>query len=313
MPRNPLPYQCGTPGCTRKFEKVEHLHQHTKDSHSQSRPPPPRSAPSGPPPSRPPASRSPASRPSPSRPTPSGPPPSRPPASRSPPSRPPPSASPPKQRTYKCGAEGCERREPFLQLSSLHQHTAQVHPKPNRNTPSGSSAVQRSTSAVQRSTSAAQRSNSAVQRSNSAVQRSNSADQRSISAFSGRHSIPATNTRPPRRPVLMIQHLHPQVQYVSPNVYSHQPSISLAAQNTASSSDYASVASDTQEELLQRLRQLELRQMLIDKSALKVGMVWAVFPVPSRQRLTKSIDSSISLSLQRTLFGHLLTIGESGT
>jgi hypothetical protein len=51
--------------------------------------------------------------------------------------------------------------------------------------------------------------------------------------------------------------------------------------------------SDTQE-LLQRLTQLELRQMLIDKSALKVGMVCVVFPVPSRQRLTKSVDSSIS-------------------
>ncbi|KAJ6524434.1 kinase-like domain-containing protein, partial [Mycena vulgaris] len=47
-------------------------------------------------------------------------------------------------------------------------------------------------------------------------------------------------------------------------------STSSAAQNAVSSSDYASVA----EELLQRLiiRQLELRQMLIDKSALKVGM-----------------------------------------
>jgi hypothetical protein len=52
--------------------------------------------------------------------------------------------------------------------------------------------------------------------------------------------------------------------------------------------------SATQEEMLQRLRQLELRQMLIDKSALKVGMVCVVFLVPSRQRLIKSFDSSIS-------------------
>jgi hypothetical protein len=48
------------------------------------------------------------------------------------------------------------------------------------------------------------------------------------------------------------------------------------------------------EEVLQRLRQLELRQMLIDKSALKVGMVCVIFPVPSRQSLINSFDSSIS-------------------
>ncbi|KAF7358029.1 hypothetical protein MVEN_00850100 [Mycena venus] len=72
----------------------------------------------------------------------------------------------------------------------------------------------------------------------------------------------------------MIQHLPPQIQYAPPYAYSPQPptSTTLAAQNTVSSPDYASVASDSQEELLQRLRQLELRQMLIDKSALKVGM-----------------------------------------
>jgi hypothetical protein len=52
--------------------------------------------------------------------------------------------------------------------------------------------------------------------------------------------------------------------------------------------------SDVQEEMLQRLRQLELRQMLIDKSALKVGMVCVVFPAPSRHRLIKSFDSSVS-------------------
>ncbi|KAF8210941.1 hypothetical protein K438DRAFT_100748 [Mycena galopus ATCC 62051] len=45
MPTNPLPYQCGAPGCTRKFEKPEHLRQHTKDFHSPSRPPPSRSPP----------------------------------------------------------------------------------------------------------------------------------------------------------------------------------------------------------------------------------------------------------------------------
>jgi hypothetical protein len=48
------------------------------------------------------------------------------------------------------------------------------------------------------------------------------------------------------------------------------------------------------EEVMQRLMQLELRQMLIDKSMLKVGMVCLVFPVPNRHRLIKSFDSSIS-------------------
>jgi hypothetical protein len=54
--------------------------------------------------------------------------------------------------------------------------------------------------------------------------------------------------------------------------------------------------SDTQdqEELLQRLGRLELRTMLIDRSVLKVGMVCVALPVPSRQSLTKSVDSSIS-------------------
>jgi hypothetical protein len=52
--------------------------------------------------------------------------------------------------------------------------------------------------------------------------------------------------------------------------------------------------SDSQEELLQRVRQLELQQVLADKSTLKVGMVCLGFPVPSHQRLIKSVDSSIS-------------------
>jgi hypothetical protein len=47
------------------------------------------------------------------------------------------------------------------------------------------------------------------------------------------------------------------------------------------------------EELLQQLTQLELRQMLIDKATLKVGMVCVVFPVPIRQCLIKYFDSSI--------------------
>ncbi|KAJ7301097.1 kinase-like domain-containing protein [Mycena albidolilacea] len=154
MPPNPLPFRCGTPGCNRSYEKADHLRQHTKDSHPKPKPPPPRSASSGPPPSRPPASKSPS-----------------------------------KPETYKCGAKGCEQREPFLQYSSLVEHTAQAHPKAKKKTPSGPSAVQ----------------------------------------------------------------------------------ISLPALNTGPSSGYTPVASDSQEELLQRVRQLELRQVLVDKSTLKVG------------------------------------------
>ncbi|KAJ7869344.1 hypothetical protein B0H14DRAFT_2571941 [Mycena olivaceomarginata] len=82
MPTPSLPYKCGSPGCDRKFEKPEYLHQHTKDFHSPSRPLP-------------------------------------------------------KQQTYKCGVEGCEAPS-FSQLSLLHEHTAKAHPKPGKNTPSGS-------------------------------------------------------------------------------------------------------------------------------------------------------------------------------
>ncbi|KAJ7889128.1 hypothetical protein B0H14DRAFT_2561973 [Mycena olivaceomarginata] len=159
MPTPSLPYKCGSPGCDRKFEKPEYLHQHTKDFHSPSRPLP-------------------------------------------------------KQQTYKCGVEGCEAPS-FSQLSLLHEHTAKAHPKPGKNTPSGSS----------------------------------------TSAFSTQgHPIPITNTRSTQAPVLMSQHVPPQepppsytaneAQYVSPYVYSRQSSTStsLAAQNAVSSPDYAPAA-----------------------------------------------------------------------
>ncbi|KAF7358035.1 Kinase-like protein [Mycena venus] len=134
MSTNPLtyPYQCETPGCTQKFEKPEHLHQHIKDSHSPSG-----SLPSRRPPKQPTFkcgapgcqaapfpqlpllhehtaqahSKSNISTPS--------------------------SSPPSKQPTFKCGALGCGAA-PFLELSLLHQHTAQAHPKSNISTPSGS-------------------------------------------------------------------------------------------------------------------------------------------------------------------------------
>ncbi|KAJ7508891.1 hypothetical protein B0H11DRAFT_1358809 [Mycena galericulata] len=249
MPPNPLPYQCGTPGCTRRFEKPEHLRQHTKDFHSPSRPLPSSSQPSRPPPPRPPPSSSKPSRPAPPRPPPSSSKPSRPPPSSSTPSRPPPPRSqpsrpPPKQQTlpYQCGTPGCTRK--FEKPEHLHQHTKDFHspsrpqpqarPKSNQSTPSGSSTL-----AVQRST----------------------------SAFSRGRAV--ANTQSASAPVLMIQHLPPPTQYLPPYVYPSQPSASLIAHNPP---DYTSVASDTQEELLQRLTQLELGQRLIDKSTLKVGM-----------------------------------------
>ncbi|KAJ7817972.1 hypothetical protein B0H13DRAFT_2456472 [Mycena leptocephala] len=44
----------------------------------------------------------------------------------------------PKQETFKCGVEGCKAPS-FPQLSLLHQHAAEAHPKSSKNTPSGSS------------------------------------------------------------------------------------------------------------------------------------------------------------------------------
>ncbi|KAJ7746221.1 hypothetical protein B0H14DRAFT_2634012 [Mycena olivaceomarginata] len=182
MPTPSLPYKCGSPGCDRKFEKPEYLHQHTKDFHSPSRPLP-------------------------------------------------------KQQTYKCGVEGCEAPS-FSQLSLLHEHTAKAHPKPGKNTPSGSS----------------------------------------TSAFSTQgHPIPITNTRSTQAPVLMSQHVPPQEpppsytanEAICVAICLFPPisgkviiifrlvastSTSLAAQNAVSSPDYAPAA------------------VLIDKSTLKVGM-----------------------------------------
>jgi hypothetical protein len=60
------------------------------------------------------------------------------------------------------------------------------------------------------------------------------------------------------------------------------------------------------EELVQRLTQLALRQLLIDKSTLKVGMVCVVFPVPSRQHLINSLTPAF----RRTCRGHHSVICE---
>ncbi|KAJ6589543.1 hypothetical protein B0H19DRAFT_238975 [Mycena capillaripes] len=92
MPTNPLPYQCGTPGCTRKFGKPEDLCQHTKDFHSSLRSMPSRPAPS---------------RPAPSRPAPGRPPPNQP------------------TLPYQCGTPGCTRK--FAKPEDLHRHTKDFH------------------------------------------------------------------------------------------------------------------------------------------------------------------------------------------
>ncbi|KAJ6589580.1 hypothetical protein B0H19DRAFT_1104171 [Mycena capillaripes] len=152
------------------------------------------------------------------------------------------SSPPPKQPVFKCGAEGCEATAPFLKLPLLHQHTAQTHPKSKKKKVSSGLST--------------------------------------LASSPPGPPIAVTNTQS----VLMT----PQVgclplpsctaneaQHASHTfVYSRQPSTStsLAAQNSVARPDFPSVVSDTQEELLQRLRQLELRHMLINKSALKVGM-----------------------------------------
>ncbi|KAJ7780887.1 kinase-like domain-containing protein [Mycena olivaceomarginata] len=138
----------------------------------------------------------------------------------------------PKQQTYECGVEGCEAPS-FSQLSCCNEHTAKAHTR----------------------------------------------SPLPLGFLNTRTPIPITNTRSTQAPVLMSQHVPPQepppsytaneAQYVLPYVYSRHSSTStsLAAQNAVSSPDYAPAA-----EVLQRLMELELRQVLIDKSTLKVGM-----------------------------------------
>ncbi|KAJ6589591.1 hypothetical protein B0H19DRAFT_1104197 [Mycena capillaripes] len=243
MSTNPLPFPCGT--CARRFGTIENLRQHIQASHSPSSPPP----------------------------------------------KQPifqcgtpgctrkfgkvedlrqhtkdihsPSIPPPKQPVFKCGAKGCEAA-PFSELLLLHQHTAQAHPKSKKNIPSGSS----------------------------------------TSAFSTPGPpIAVTNPQSIQATVLRPQQVSPQVGCLaSPpallnmhpymSVYSRQcklsyfsgkviiifhstvasASTSLAAKNDLSNSAHALLARPTHERLMQRLMQLQLRQVLIDKSTLKVGM-----------------------------------------
>ncbi|KAJ6527617.1 kinase-like domain-containing protein [Mycena vulgaris] len=239
-PKPLLPHKCGTPGCNQLFAKPENLHQHTKEFHLPSKLLPKQNV-EAPKPLLPHKCGAPGCNrlfvnPEhlhqhvkdfhlPSKPL-------------------------PKQRTFKCGAEGCKAAN-FSQISLLHQHTSEAHPKSSKNTPSGSA----------------------------------------TSAFSTQgHQIPVSNTRLTQAPVSMTQHVLPresylpppsytasEAQYASPYVSSRRSSIStsLAAQNAVSSPDYSPAAFATPpplEEVLQRITQLELQRILIDKSTLKVGM-----------------------------------------
>ncbi|KAJ6616209.1 hypothetical protein B0H10DRAFT_1949245 [Mycena sp. CBHHK59/15] len=103
--------------------------------------------------------------------------------------------------------------------------------------------------------------------------------------------LPLANTGSIQAPVLRPQPVPPwedyfpfpsgtaaEARYVLPYVYSPQSSASTSlAQNAVSSPGYAPAVLATpppppDERLLQRVAQLELRQMQIDKSTLKVGM-----------------------------------------
>ncbi|KAJ7216813.1 hypothetical protein C8J57DRAFT_277938 [Mycena rebaudengoi] len=122
MPTPPLPFQCGIPGCHRKFEKPEHLRQHTKDFHSPSKPLPKQQtftcsvvgckAESFPQLSLLQQHTK---------------------VSHSSPKLPP-------RDAFKCGVKGCNAAS-FSELSLLHRHTAVAHPKSSKNTPSGSSTL----------------------------------------------------------------------------------------------------------------------------------------------------------------------------
>ncbi|KAJ7788245.1 hypothetical protein B0H13DRAFT_2299164, partial [Mycena leptocephala] len=253
MPTNPLPYQCGTPGCNRKFEKPEHLRQHTKDFHSPSRPPP-------------------------------------------------------KPETFKCGVEGCNAPS-FPQLLLLHQHTAKAHPKSSKNTPSGSStSIPLPKPETFKCGVEGCKAPSYPQLSlllsmlprpiRSPVKIPLLARELSLS----RHKSPTSKPVPkqetfkcgvegckaPSFPQLLLLHQHAAKAHpksskntpsgLSTSAFSTQGhpipiTTSSTAQNAISSPDYIPAAlTPPLEEVLQRVRQLELRQMLIDKSALKVGM-----------------------------------------
>ncbi|KAJ7266688.1 hypothetical protein C8J57DRAFT_376641 [Mycena rebaudengoi] len=121
MPTPALRFKCGSPGCDRKFEKPEYLRQHTKASHSPSKPLPNQQTfkcgVAG-------CKAKPFSQLSSLH--------QHTKTSHSPP-------KPPPRDTFTCGVKGCNAS--FSQLPLLHQHTAVAHPKPksHKNTPSGPS------------------------------------------------------------------------------------------------------------------------------------------------------------------------------
>ncbi|KAJ7266619.1 kinase-like domain-containing protein, partial [Mycena rebaudengoi] len=200
MPTPPLPYKCGSPGCDRKFEKPEYLRQHTKDSHSPSKPLP-------------------------------------------------------KQPTFKCGVVGCQAK-PFPQLSLLHQHTKDSHSSPKPPPKDVFKCGVKGCNAASFSQLLLLHEHTAVAHPKSYI---NTPSGSSTSAFSTQGG-----------PIAYLPTVG-QAHYVPPYVYPRQ-----SVQDDVSNIDYVPATPATPplstEEMLLRLMQLELRQMVIDKSTLKVGV-----------------------------------------
>ncbi|KAJ7843188.1 kinase-like domain-containing protein [Mycena olivaceomarginata] len=206
----------------------------------------------------------------------------------------------PKQPTFKCGVQGCDAA-PFSQVSLLHEHTAQAHQKSSNNTPSGSPLPKQPTfkcgalgckaapfsqvSLLHLHTAQAHLLLPKQPTFKCGVQGCDAAPFSQVSLLH-EHTAQAhqksNNNTPsssplPKQPTfkcgaqdceavpfsqLSLLHEH--------TAQAHPPK---SNKNTPSSSPgHASLASAIHEEVMQRLMQLELRQMLIDKSMLKVGM-----------------------------------------
>ncbi|KAJ7266652.1 kinase-like domain-containing protein [Mycena rebaudengoi] len=245
---SPLPYKCGSPGCDRKFEKVEYLRQHTKDSHSNS-----------------------------------------------------PSKPLPKQPTFKCGVVGCQAK-PFPQHSLLLQHTKDSHssPKPppkdafkcgvkgcNAASFSQHSLLLQHTQVFHSSPkplpgdsfkcgvegcNAASFSKLLLLHQHTAVAHPesyiNTPSGSSTSAFSTQgHPIPPENTRSTTAPALTTERNPSWGGYLPP-----PPAPPVRLNMCRHTINFATPPPSPEDSMLQRLMQLELRQMLIDKSTLKVGV-----------------------------------------
>ncbi|KAJ7044404.1 hypothetical protein C8F04DRAFT_1389234, partial [Mycena alexandri] len=264
MPTPLFPYKCGSPGCNQKFEKLEHLHRHTKSSHSSPKPDTFKCGAVGcKAPSFPQLSllhqHTAEVHPKFSKNTPSGP-------------------SLPKQEAFKCGVDGCKASS-FPQLSLLHQHTAEAHPKPLPKPETFKCGVEgcKAPSFPQLSL---------------LYQHTSEAHPKPLPK-QATFKCGAEGCKAPSFPKLSLLHQHTAEAHskISRNTPSGSPTptfstqghpipvtntapapTSLGAKNAISGSEYVPAVFAPLGEILQRITQLELRQMLIDKSTLKVGI-----------------------------------------